>query len=477
MSIDSALKSTRLPRRSMGLKLLLVCFLALLMAIPAIFVWGILAERTGRARQVTAEVSRTVGGAQTFLGPVLAVPYAAPGDAVVDDQGQATGRTPVRHGVYVVFPVTAQAQVRSRTEERRRSLFKVPVYHADLDFTGRFDLTQPLVGMPQAAVLDWTRAELIVGVSDPRGARSDIQLTASGRTVALAPSAIMGDQLLTGDNGGEAGPQADADGRRMRFFGTPASGIARPGAGFAVRTAMRFSGAERLAVLANGKTTRLTARSDWNDPSFDGAYLPATRQVGQHGFVATWSVPFIARGVAAAGTDGLIAALGRTSMGVSFVQPANPYQSVARALKYAPLFIGLVFLTYFLLEAMSRRRMHPAQYLLVGLAQSIFYLLLLSIAEQTGFDTAFMIAATATVALVSAYAGWVFESVLRGVIALIAFSCLYGLIYVLLRLEDYALLLGAGASFTAITAVMYFTRRIDWYGGDQAKGRTMEAAS
>ena len=128
------------------------------------------------------------------------------------------------------------------------------------------------------------------------------------------------------------------------------------------------------------------------------------------------------------------------------------------------MFIGLVFLAYFLFESMARRRVHPAQYVLIGLAQLIFYLLLLSIAERVGFDLAFLVSAGATVALISAYAGWVFESRRQGLIALAAFSTLYVLIYVLMRLEDFALLVGALTSFAAIAAVMYFTRGIDWYG-------------
>jgi inner membrane protein len=126
--------------------------------------------------------------------------------------------------------------------------------------------------------------------------------------------------------------------------------------------------------------------------------------------------------------------------------------------------VGLVFLSYFLFEVATGKRVHPAQYILIGVAQLVFYLLLLSIAERIGFDLAFAIAATATVALISAYAGWVFESRKFGLRALVAFATLYGLIYLLLRLEDQALLVGAVASFAAIAAVMYFTRRMDWYG-------------
>jgi inner membrane protein len=147
----------------------------------------------------------------------------------------------------------------------------------------------------------------------------------------------------------------------------------------------------------------------------------------------------------------------------SSIRVADTYQSVTRALKYILLFLGLVLLTYFVFEATSNKRVHPAQYILVGTAQIIFFLLLLSLAEKIGFDFAFLLAGSSTVALLSANAGWIFSSRLQAARALAIFSLLYVLIYLLLRLQDDALLIGATASFVALAAAMYFTRAIDWY--------------
>jgi inner membrane protein len=253
-------------------------------------------------------------------------------------------------------------------------------------------------------------------------------------------------------------------GPTMRFFGASAATLARPQASFDVATRLRFTGAERIAILPYGRTSTVEVTGDWPDPSFNGGFLPTDQRVSDSGFRANWSVPFIARGVADSGSPELISRLGGSDLGVSFVEPANAYQSVSRSLKYAVLFVGLVFLTFFVFEVTTGRRVHPAQYVLVGLAQIIFYLLLLAIAEHLGFDLGFLIAAIATVLLISAYAQWTFDSRRQGIRALIVFALLYGGIYVLMRLEDYALLVGAIASFLAIAAVMWFTRRIDWYG-------------
>jgi len=158
----------------------------------------------------------------------------------------------------------------------------------------------------------------------------------------------------------------------------------------------------------------------------------------------------------------------------SSIKLVDSYRSVTRSLKYVPLFLGLVFLSYFVFEATTGRRVHPAQYILVGTAQIIFFLLLLSLAEKIGFDFAFLIAGGGTVALLSANAGWVFSSRPFGLRALAIFSLLYVLIYMLLRLEDDALLIGAVASFLAVAAAMYFTRSIDWYSSLPVPGASEE---
>jgi inner membrane protein len=164
--------------------------------------------------------------------------------------------------------------------------------------------------------------------------------------------------------------------------------------------------------------------------------------------------------------------LDSTALGISFIEVADPYQSVNRSLKNVLLFVGLVFLTDFVFEVTTRKRVHPAQYVLVGVAQMIFYLLLLSVSERIGFDWGFLIAGGATVLLLSANASWIFESRVQGLRALTIFSLLYSLIYLLLRLEDNALLVGAVASFLAVAAVMYFTRNINWYSSIPSGRRT-----
>jgi inner membrane protein len=435
----------RMRSRSMGLKLIVVCGLAVLMFVPALFVWLLVEDRTHRAADVVSEISGHVGGQQTFLGPTLAIPYTIPAQSPTE---------PAKHGMYLVFPTRASGAVKVATEERHRSLFKVPVFQADAKLDASFDLAGVPAAAPPGAELDWSQAEMVVGVSDARGALADATVTAGGKTGTLFPAAVAQSMSL----GGEQGPQL-----RLTLLGAKLEGLAQPNAKFDVTSALRFSGAQRIAVLAYGKTTHLTVESGWPSPGFDGGFLPVNRNVSRSGFDAEWSVPFIARGVRAEGQADSITGLDGTALGVSFIEVADPYQSVNRSLKYVPLFLGLIFISYFIFEVTTGKRVHPAQYVLVGIAQLIFYLLLLSLAERIGFDFGFLLAGAATVILLATNAGWIFASRRHGLRALAIFSLLYTLIYLLLRLEDNALLVGAIASFLVVAAAMYFTRGIDWY--------------
>jgi len=424
-----------------GVKLMVVSVLAFLMAIPAFFVSSVVEDRTSRANDVVQEISGHVGGQQTFLGPILTIPYTV-------EPTYKGG--PTTTGTYVVFPIQGDATVKVRTEQRRRSLFKVPVFQADLQFDAAFDLAGVPSAAPADARLDWSRASILVGVSNAHGALADGTLTINGKSMTFAPAENLGD--------------ATTEQRLpLTYLGVSAKDAAQPNATFHATAALRFSGAQRLAVLAYGKTSHLKIEGDWPSPGFDGAFLPTNRSVTPQGFRAEWFVPFIARGVRAEGTEVAVSNLGTSALGVSFIEVADPYQSVNRALKYVPLFVGLVFLSYFVFEITAKKRVHPAQYMLVGLAQLIFYLLLMSFAERIGFDWGFLLAGTATVLLLSANANWIFKSHTQGVRAAAVFSLLYTFIYLLLRLEDNALLIGAIASFLAVAAVMYLTRRMDWY--------------
>ncbi len=266
-------------------------------------------------------------------------------------------------------------------------------------------------------------------------------------------------------------PYADQAGSsRSMLVAAPAGELLASGPSVDVQVRLELAGAQDFAISAFAQNTQVEMAGDWPDPSFTGgAFLPSERTIAEQGFTARWSAPLARRGVPSVL---LFGPAQDKVFKVSFVEPTNIYTGVNRAMKYAALFVGLVFLTYFMFEVISRQRAHPAQYVLVGLSQAVFYLLLLAFSERLGFQTAFLIAAGATVAQISLYVWAVFRRAIFVLPALAAFSGVYGLVYVLLVSEDNALLLGAVACFAALAAIMWVTRNVAWYGETRPQSTT-----
>jgi inner membrane protein len=433
-----------LPTRSYGLKLLLVCALALAMTVPALFVFVVSADRQGRHYEVLNEVGQLRGGSQSLAGPVVVAPYRPVVTAADGTLTQAT-----QDSYYVVHASSGRASARLDSEELRRSIYRVPVYQATVDFSAEFDLASARPGAAALGV-DWSRAQIVLAASDLRGAREAATVRLDGgQPLELEPATSVGE--MAGGQQAMSVPLANAASRDR----------------LDVEAHLVFSGSQRFALLPFAKATEAEVTADWPHPSFNGGFLPDTRDVRDDGFDAAWSVPFLARGAPGAGTayEAGFAALVYRDLGVTLIQPLDVYASVGRALKYALMFVGFVFLAYFLFEVASGAQMHPAQYVLVGLAQATFYLLLLAAAEHVGFTPAFLIAAGLTVTAISLYAGSVYRSSRYGVVAFVVFSLVYALLFMLMRLQDYALVMGALATFAALATAMAMTRRVDWYGG------------
>jgi inner membrane protein len=441
------------PQRSFGLKLILVCALALAMAVPAGFVWMIFSSRATAAQTAIYEVTNLQAGPQNLMGPVIVAPFERDVIVTVNNVNQVQTRT----GHMLLYAESGSTDTELVTEIRKRGLQEVPVYTANAAFKATFNPARIAAEAPSGARLRWSEARIVMNVSDLRGAK-DARLTIAGRPLEMAPVEI---DRTDGDD--QPNPQLRALGASLGWTAEPIAAL------LAVEASLSVTGAQSISLATFARDTTIELSGNWGSPSFDSGILPDTRNVAKDSFSASWRIPFLARGLPGAGADLWFDRV--MSPGATLLDEGNPYQSVERALKYAPMFIGLVFLTYFLFEVTSRRRAHPAQYVLVGLAQTIFYMLLLAISEVVGFNPGFIIAATATVLALSLYAGSVFGSRMAMVKALVVFSALYALIYVLLRQEEYALLVGSVASFLAIAGTMWMTRKLDWYG----VGRTQPA--
>lgn len=449
----------KIPRKNMGLKFILICALVVLMGIPAMFISYISYERAGRADDVTREVSARYGGPQVLMGPVLLAPYH-----ILNSDGAL-----METGDYVRFADTGQAEFNSiETTLRQRSLFKVPTYQGQATLSASFAPIEP-DAYHGGKVIDWDAAQIVMSISDVRGLKSDITLKDGvGKPHLFEPATALHNRaklrFAHHKNYAEArGYQALMHGRLLSI---PARSIFKDGEATNLSVELTLGGAQSLGVLPYARSTSAHIKADWADPGFSGAFPPTAREISDTGFSARWSVPTLARGIAGQGKvqDMSWSSLSEGVMRVDFVDTVSAYKTVNRSLKYAVLFIGLVFLAYFLFEVIVGVSVHPAQYVLIGLAQSIFYLLLLAFSEHIGFAAAFFIAATAVISATAGYAGAVFGG--RSYIwrAGVVFSLVYGLLFALMGMQDFALMIGALASFIAVAATMYLTRRIDWYG-------------
>jgi inner membrane protein len=429
-----------------GYKLALVGFLLLLLLIPLAMLGGLVEERQARGQEVAADIARSSAGPQDLVGPLLLVEARKPVQTrrIVSRDGHMSQETDLATETvhYLVSPDTLAVDNRLRIERRGRSLFTVPLYHGSLTLKGRF---QHRVPAGDAGPLQPVRAWLVLGLGDNRGVRA-LTIKLGGRTVGADPGTRIG--WLPEGLGAPV----------------PLAALERP---LDFDVALDLSGTGHLGWLPVGAETTVSASGPWPHPAFEGRHLPETPQVDDSGFKARWAVSRLSSrvqqvlaGCPPQGNDCPGLAEGRFS--VRLVEPVDRYLMTDRAMKYALLFLALVFGAVFLLEALAARPVHFVQYGLTGLAMAMFYLLLLSLSEHIGFAPAYAIAASACSVLVGYYLAAVLGGGRRGLAFGLGLASLYGLLYALLRSEDHALLVGAGVLFVALATVMALTRRVDW---------------
>jgi inner membrane protein len=432
-------------RTSVIARLVVMALILMGLLIPLTMVQSIVSERTARRDSVISDVSATWGGPQTIVGPLLVVPYQC---AIIDQDGKAR---PVI-GRATFLPETLNVRGALAPQVRGRNLFAAVVYSAHLTVTGRFsppDLASVTRGPVQPL---WNETIVSVGVSDPRGVAKRVTLNWAGTDQSFEPG-VVDSGVLT------SGLQTRVDLSALAGSKTP----------IPFSLTLDLNGSRDLRVVPAGNDTAVSLASPWPHPSFIGAPLPQSRSVDGSGFNAEWEVPYFGRGFSRAWID---AGIDREKMrnqaaasafGVSLVQPVDIYQQAERAVKYAAMFIVLTFVVFFLFEIVRARMLHPVQYVFVGFALCVFYLLLVSLSEHIGFDVAYAAAAVATTTLISLYSVFALGGRLDGALVGTSIAVVYGFLYLLLRLEDYALLAGSVGLFATLSVVMLLTRKVNWY--------------
>jgi inner membrane protein len=468
--------------RSLVSKGAVVTLLALGLLIPLEMVNGLVRGRQSRQQGVTAEVQRTTSGAQRITGPVVVIPYTvrtveereevvwvnfgvgpevdtrmvgrfkAQTDAACAAAKKTPGQTVavkekttkvvITDREFAVPPESLKITGHVAARTLKRGLYEALVYDAKLTLSAGFKVDIGALADDSRVTLK--QAFVAIGIADVRGIRSSPTLTWQKVPLQVQPG---NDYELIGN--GVHAPLADLDPKRK--------------ASYALTLTLDLIGTEQLHFSPVGKETRVALTADWPHPSFGGRMLPSSREVRSDGFSAQWRTTWFATNMDRAFKAADAKALFAQDFGVRFIQPVNPYQQTKRATDYGILFVILVFTAFFLFEVVVGLRIHPMQYSLVGAALATFYLLLIALSEHIDFLLAYAAAAGACALLATFYLSHVLQHWRRGC----AFGGMLGLqyvaLYAVLQSEDYALLLGSGLVFAALTAVMVLTRRFDWY--------------
>ena len=452
--------------RTPGFKLFLAIVVALALVIPLFSVWLLVYDRQSQQKEATNSITAGWGGPQAMSGPVLVIPYRANATETVVQNGQSVTRTSQVMKELTLAPEAVEVSTELRPDVRKRSIYEAVVYDANVTGKARFALPPDLARTGvDLAQMDMGRAELRFGLSDPRGLGANPRVTVAGRPLRLLP-------------GGGSG------GGRGFFAWVDASGLtAQP---LAVDFAYEFRGNASLSMVPQAGDTRWTVKSSWPSPSFGGDFLPGARRVSDKGFEATYRVGNLAlgRSLVSTGDPGASNTVERVPAqaadygavtpaspaggdavqvaSISLIQPVDLYSQVNRATKYGFLFIGFTFLALLMFDVIGGVRVSAVEYLLMGAALILFFVLLLAFAEVIGFTAAYIVASAAIAGLNTAYSAAVLGSWRRASFIGALLVGLYAVLYILLSLEAFSLLIGSLLLFAALAGVMYATRRIDW---------------
>ena len=380
-------------------------------------------------------MSEKWGGSQLLAGPILTVPLKK---QYKDDKGNIT--TSIQYAHFLPDELSIQGNVSPQI--RRRGIYEVVLYSGKLKVSGAF----PHPVMDDLGISDqeimWKDALLSLGITDMKGIKETIKLTWNDSDLTANPGIESNDVIRSGVS---TKVELKENGKSNTFSFN-----------------IDLNGSQELKFIPVGKETRVVVSSSWNAPSFQGSFLPEKREISKNGFTAEWKVLQLNRNYPQKWVGKHYEIL-HSAFGVNLLMPVDHYQKTMRTVKYALLFIGLTFMSFFVIETLTRKTIHPIQYLLIGFALLLFYTLLLSLSEHIHFGYSYLIASSCTVLMITAYTKSVLLSKITTSVIGAILSILYGFLYVLLQVEDYALLLGSIGLFVILGLFMYVTRKIDWY--------------
>ena len=440
-------------------RMFLIGTLALLLLIPLSFVKELVRERKSRQERVVDEIDSKWGSAIYFYGPILKIPYKVYSD---------TKRTTYTTSYAYFFPEELKNNSHVQTEVRKRNNYESAVFTAAMDFTGRYIAPDFSSKGVLDEDIDWDKATILIRTTNLSSIKNIVTITLGGKSYPFEP--IYDQEEETSDYSWEdPNTVVEIEGEsygnyrssRMASLQTafiPKEELSKP---LDFSLSITYDGSKHIAIAPIGKSTEGTISSNWPNPSFVGNFLPYEKQITPQGFTASWRVLYLNRPFSQQ-SFGELPKISSYAYQVNFVIPVDEYQQNERAAKYGFLVIGLTFLIFFLLQHISRIKIHIFQYTMIGLALVLFYTLLVSITEHSSFTLAYLLSSVMTIGLIALYSVAILKSKKFPLFIGAALAALYGFIYVIIQLENYALLVGSLGLFTILALVMYASRKIDW---------------
>lgn len=450
-------------QESIMVKLFSIGFLVLILLIPSAWIDDLIQERQTRSEQVMYEVSEKWSGSQTIAGPILVIPFKT---QEVIDRGKEGIEIREHMEKAYFLPEILSIDGAIAPEILHRGIFDAVVYESALHIKSNFATPDfKSLDIPNENVI-WNGAYMIFGISDLRGISDNPTLLVGSKSFTAEPSNKIGVTILPSQRTTETSYNysATSDAKSESGDGIIVKLNWNNAESFAGDVSLKLSlkGSRRLNFIPVGKTTDVKISGPWQDPSFDGEFLPATREISESGFNATWKVlhfnrPFSQQWI----NDDQY--LRGADFGVKLLIPVDQYQKSTRTSKYAQLIIILTFVALFLVEITRKIRIHPFQYILIGAALIIYYTLLLSVSEQLGYNMAYWIAASATVILITLYSTTFLQHKSLVVLLSMLITVFYGFIFVIILQQDLSLLIGSIGLFIIVAALMFFSRKVTWY--------------
>jgi inner membrane protein len=430
-------------RNSISFKIFSIAFLIIVLLIPASMVESLIRERQFRQEEAVNEISSKWGGDQLIVGPIMSIPFYEE----VLDPGTNTMKKFKQYAYFL--PENLHIEGELFPERRHRGIYEAVLYKSLLQIEGKFNQPDFEVWKVDQKNILWDEAELLIGISDLRGVNEEVNLLLNGKEERSMSSGLSDRKVIS-------------SGIACRLNMPHLDSLEE---GLSFQTSLSLNGSRQFQLTPVGALTELHLRSEWSSPKFSGQFLPDQHELSEAGFDANWKVLQLNRNFPQQWYKAQN--LSGAEMGVELMIGVDQYQKNERSAKYAILIIGLSFLIFFFIEVLNRKRIHPIQYLLVGLALLLFYTLLLAISEQAGFAIAYLISSLAVIGLISFYVSAFFKSTRFTALLSGTLSILYGFVFVILQLQDYALLVGSIGLFLVLGTVMYATRKIDWYAVNQ----------